>query len=171
MKIITTLLFCLSVFNGIPALEAENTTREIYPSFSITDYNDARLDSAQLKNKIAVFLFGGRKEGPAQAELKKRLDQKLEQEKTARVISIGIVKAPAFIPKSLIKNGFRTETKGVETFCDWGGKTAELFRAGDKGITVIIADDQGVICFRKQDFQESDWAALNQKLKELGIKN
>lgn len=171
MKIILALLFIISVFGGIPALAAENTPREVYPSFSIADYNDVRLDSVQLKSKIVVFLFGGRKEGPAQAELKKKLDRKLEKEKSARVISIGIVKAPAFIPKGFIKDGFRKETKGVETFCDWGGKTAGLFRAGEKGITVIIADEQGVICFRKQDFQESDWTELCQKLKDLGIKN
>lgn len=137
------------------------------PSFTISDYNDIVLTSQQCAGKKVVLLFGGRKEGAEQADLKMAFDKALNDAKDVVVVSVGIVKAPAFIPRGLIKSGFKKETKGVQTFCDWGGKMAASYGVPDAPITAIVMNKEGIVVIVKQNFTKNDFDYV---IKEINSK-
>lgn len=151
--------FCITVITAAGYAELIQVGVKA-PSFTISDYNEALLDSKQFTGKKVVLLFGGRKESGDQADLKMALDKAFPDKKEVMIVSIGIVRAPGFIPRGLIKNGFKKETKGVQTFCDWSGQIAKLYGAPDSPITVIFINKDGIVSITKNSCTKADLAYL-----------
>ena len=134
------------------------------PAFSISDYNDTVITSQQCAGKKVILLFGGRKEGPAQTDLKIELDKAFMDAKDVVTISIGIIKPPAFVPQGLIKSSFKKETKGIQTFCDWGGKMAASYGVPDSPITAILINREGIVTAIKENFSKADLVNIIKKI-------